>query len=587
MSLTKKITFSLFVSVSALMITDALYNYVSSSGAGAPAGRTGSPGDGGLTCYNGTCHNTGPAPTLQAGWISSNIPGTGYVPGNTYNIIATATRAGHTKFGFEISPQSPTGTYLGTMIDTSIQTQIVSTKYITHTSSGTTGTSGFHTWAFNWTAPSIGTGTVTFYGAFNITNAQSNSSGDTIYTSTLAVAECARPAQPSVITGNTVVCSGSSQTYSVTNDPSADGYTWTLPAGWSGTANTNSITVTVGTAGGTISVGAFNNSCGISTLRTQNISVNNIIILSVSNNVLCFGGNNGSATVTPSGGSSPYSYLWSNSSTTQTVSNLTAGTYTVTVTDNIGCTKTAMVTITEPPLLQGCSPSLVNMCSGTAVLLPCCAGSGGTPPYSYSWSPTVGLSSTTICNPLVTAINPITYTAVITDNNGCTVSSVVNISIYPLPQTPVITQSLDTLFANSSALTFSWYLNGNPFSSGPDPYIITNQSGNYTVVATSVDGCTATSSAYPYFFTGSISNNSSVEFLIQPNPASSIITLKVPVEMGNCYLLISDILGNVIQKNYLELSRNQIDISNLREGVYFASAEKNGRKIMVRFTVMR
>ncbi len=67
-------------------------------------------------------------------------------------------------------------------------TKIVSTKYITHTSSGTAGTGG-RTWSFNWIAPVAGTGNVTFYGAFNFSNGNSQSNGDIIRTNTLTVSE--------------------------------------------------------------------------------------------------------------------------------------------------------------------------------------------------------------------------------------------------------------------------------------------------------------------------------------------------------------------------------------------------------------
>src|ERR1041385_8266686 len=72
-------------------------NEAMSSSGGAPAGHTGSPGDGFSTCT--ACH-LGPAATAQSGWITSTIPAAGYLPNTTYTIIATATRAGHTRFGF-------------------------------------------------------------------------------------------------------------------------------------------------------------------------------------------------------------------------------------------------------------------------------------------------------------------------------------------------------------------------------------------------------------------------------------------------------------------------------------------------------
>ncbi len=154
---------------------------------GAPAGVTGSPTDG-LTCAASGCH-TGSAVVASPGWITSNIPGTGYVPGTAYTITATATMASLVRFGFEISPQSASGNLVGTLT-AGAGTQVIGAgKYITHTSAGTTGTTGSHTWTFTWTAPASGTGPLSFYGAFNCTNNDTHTSGDQIHTSSMAVTE--------------------------------------------------------------------------------------------------------------------------------------------------------------------------------------------------------------------------------------------------------------------------------------------------------------------------------------------------------------------------------------------------------------
>src|SRR6185295_18598776 len=101
-------------------------------------------------------------------------------------------------------------------------------------------------------------------------------------------------------------------------------------------------------------------------------------------NVLCNGQSNGSASVTVAGGVPPYSYLWSNGPTTNPNNNLGANTYTVTVTDANGCTKTASITIAEPPSLTINPTTSQTICIGTSVTLQSNPG-GGTTPYSYLW----------------------------------------------------------------------------------------------------------------------------------------------------------------------------------------------------------
>jgi hypothetical protein len=100
--------------------------------------------------------------------------------------------------------------------------------------------------------------------------------------------------------------------------------------------------------------------------------------------VLCFGGNDGSATVTAAGGVAPYTYNWSNGTTTASNNNLIAGTYTVTVTDDHGCTATTSVTITEPTLLITGIVSSVNvLCFGGNDGSALAGANGGVLPYTY------------------------------------------------------------------------------------------------------------------------------------------------------------------------------------------------------------
>lgn len=195
---TTKVTLSIFTIAVATIFTTEYSSVADGHAAGAPAGVTGSPGDG-ATCAKVGCH-TGAAVTPASGWITTNIPAAGYTPGSIYTITATATRAGHTEFGFEVSPQNSAGTFLGTLTNTSTETKLVGTgnNYVTQTSTGTTGTTGFHTWTFDWTAPSAGTGNVTFYGAFNATNSSNNALGDSIFTSTLLVKEATACTAPTI-----------------------------------------------------------------------------------------------------------------------------------------------------------------------------------------------------------------------------------------------------------------------------------------------------------------------------------------------------------------------------------------------------
>jgi gliding motility-associated-like protein len=137
----------------------------------------------------------------------------------------------------------------------------------------------------------------------------------------------------------------------------------------------------------------------------------------VKTDINCFGGSDGSITVTPAGGTSPYSYAWSSGQTTAAINNLTLGNYTFTITDSKGCTFSETVQIFQPlaPLSLGFTIKNVSCFLGSdgevAALV-----AGGTTPYNYNWNN--GLYFTpTIAN--ITAGN---YAVVVTDVNGCTIT---------------------------------------------------------------------------------------------------------------------------------------------------------------------
>lgn len=150
---------------------------------GSPGKKTGSPLDGG-SCTD--CHG-GAVSTVN--WISTNIPTSGYNPGETY--VVTAEALGSTpRIGFEITAENGSakqGTFAVT--DASRTKLTNASKAITHTLSGLTPSAGKNTWEMNWTAPAAGTGNVTFYAAFNVADGNGGTSGDQIFASTLQVSE--------------------------------------------------------------------------------------------------------------------------------------------------------------------------------------------------------------------------------------------------------------------------------------------------------------------------------------------------------------------------------------------------------------
>ncbi len=125
---------------------------------GSPGGYTGSPGDG-KDCTQ--CHG-GTASTVL-GWISSNIPDEGYIPGDTYIINIHIMGAGDK--GFEVSPQDLSGNLIGTLTAGTNNHLVAGNTAATQDDATSLNPAQ---WEFEWTAPETGTGDVTFYGAFTV-----------------------------------------------------------------------------------------------------------------------------------------------------------------------------------------------------------------------------------------------------------------------------------------------------------------------------------------------------------------------------------------------------------------------------------
>lgn len=232
----------------------------------------------------------------------------------------------------------------------------------------------------------------------------------------------------------------------------------------------------------------------------------------ISTNVSCFGGNNGSATATAQG-VGPFDYSWVNSSNTvihtdigvmspSTASNLTAGTYTVTVTDNNdGCVTTQTVTITQPTQLQilmSSTPAGCNQTNGSATA----TAQGGVGPYDYTWTDNNNVVLQTANN--VAGSNTLsnvaqgTYNVVVTDANGCLANVSVNVAGVPGNMTNQMASTDETCngFCDGSATvtvnggtgpyTYAWSANAanqvTPTANNLCP-------GTYTVVFTDANQC--------------------------------------------------------------------------------------------------
>jgi len=211
------------------------------------------------------------------------------------------------------------------------------------------------------------------------------------------------------------------------------------------------------------------------------------------NNVSCAGGNNGTASASTSGGNGSYTYAWSNGGTTQSINNLAAGTYTVTVSSGTNCTGTASRIVTAPAALST-STVVTNTSNGQnngAINL---TVSGGSPAYSFGWSN--GKTTEDI-----SGLAPGTYTVTVTDSKGCVTTKSATVGSASVPP---ITLSFSVTNTNSGqntgAITLTVSGGLAPFtylwSNGKTTKDITGlAAGTYTVTVTGANAATKAGSA--------------------------------------------------------------------------------------------
>jgi len=419
-------------------------------------------------------------------------------------------------------------------------------------------TPGFvsYSWNTGETTPNI---VVTQSGTYVVTVVDNNGCSNNSNSITVTVQNV--PAPQIQVSGPTTFCQGQSVTLSITGT-NIQGYAW------SNGATTSSITVT--TSGSYWCEVTYNNGCRA---RTEIIEVTvvprpTVSITANGPTSFCEGGS-----VVLSAGAGFATYAWSNGTqTVGTSSTLTvtqAGTYTVTVTNNIGCSATSQpveVTVYPKPAPQIQASGPTEFCEGGSVTLDAGAGFA-----SYQWSN--GATTRTI-----TVTQQGSYTVTVTDQNNCSgTSQPVVVTVYPKPPKPTITQTGGTL-TSSSAAQYQWYYNGQPISGATDrSYTLVrdrDQSGYYKVSIRDNNGCENTSDSIyiditPVEVAG---DNTGIQFI--PNPTSGELRIVFGDAIGAEHARV--IVRNLVGRELLSVelgaisagSSKTIDLANLPNGVY-------------------
>ncbi len=275
----------------------------------------------------------------------------------------------------------------------------------------------------------------------------------------------------------------------------------------------------------------------------------------------CANALSGGIDITASGGTGYYTYLWSNGATTEDLNNLTAGIYTVTVTDSIGCIiSNPPITIVQINDLAINNSSFNNLkCHDDANGFINLSEQNGLLPYSFDWN--TGATTENI-NGLTAG----TYSVTVSDAGGCTASDTVVITA-PNQVIASLTTSADTIFCTVTGGTPVYHYHWN--TGATTAFIDSATNGTYTVTVTDINNCFATQTIVISGVTEPFSENS---FTVYPNPASEQLIISYPLSIINS-LSVTDVLGRTITTINEPLTTNfTFDISNLPSGIYYIKA---------------
>ncbi|MBL7922924.1 MAG: gliding motility-associated C-terminal domain-containing protein [Bacteroidia bacterium] len=331
-------------------------------------------------------------------------------------------------------------------------------------------------------------------------------------TANAAFTVTAAPAFTASINTTNLTCNGSNNgSASVIVNGGSPGYSYSwLPSG----SGSNPTSLPAGNY--TVTVTDAN---GCTTTASGSITQPNQLLVSIGtqNNITCNGGQDGSITVSASGGTPGYAYTWSNGTAGTSVSGLSAGAYTVTVTDSRGCTGFMTVVLSQPAALALNLSSTTASCgnaNGTATVI----AAGGVPAYTYAWSPSGGSGN------IASGLTAGGYNVTVTDSRGCTAIGNVVVSNSSGPTAGILSSNNVSCFGgtdgsatvsvtgSSGAVTYSWAPSGGNAATASGL-----AAGNYTVTVNDASGCSSSASVV----------------ITSPPQLTATITASIPVSCSN------------------------------------------------------
>ncbi|MCB9235347.1 MAG: T9SS type A sorting domain-containing protein [Bacteroidia bacterium] len=518
----------------------------------------------------GNCHSGGNfSPSVNLTVLDSfNNPVTSYKPNalytlkfqmsNTvgspagYGLQATGLKAGNTKAGNINVAQTPNSRI----------TSLSGRQYAEHNGVNSAGL-----FQFTWNAPATGSGNVTFYYTGIAANGNNSTSGDktTTQVTKILTEACLAPVANFSHTVN-----GGQVAFVNTTTNQNTTWSWTFGDGGTSTAQNPNHTYTAPgnytvclTAGGTC---GSNSICKNVFVSCTGISLN----LQSQSDPTCHGDSSGSIVVSATGGLGSYTFTWSNGSAGPAQSGLPAGSYTITVTDSVGCQGSLPVTLNQPPALQSSLSATDVECKGDSTGFIQAVVSGGNAPYSLLWS-----NSDT--GSFISGLEAGTYALTVQDANGCTHhdSIAINEPLQALAVSHVATADTSGLGVGSIDLTVSggtppYEFLWNNFATSED--LNSLHAGVYTVLVLDSLGCSTTDTIVVDLVVGVAAGMDLADLSISPNPTrgrlfiEGKLTEKIQVSLW-------DIQGNRLQKQSVRSFPLQLDLNELPKGTYLLRFE--------------
>jgi hypothetical protein len=190
-------------------------------------------------------------------------------------------------------------------------------------------------------------------------------------------------------------------------------------------------------------------------------------------------------------------------------------------------------------------------------------------------------------DPVLSVIQSGLYELQTSNNCGSSLSNALQVTVNPIPASPLITLSNDTLFTDPG-YSYAWYLNGNLISGAGDPYLVFSANGDYTVVVTNANGCTNTSVVYTVTNTGLQESAQINAGFVYPNPGSGLFMYESGLS-GIAAIRLFSTDGRLVWVNEVFHSgRTVVDTGNqLEEGIYLLQVILNGQTETHRLIISR